>query len=92
MIFMNYVDRLVILYGSKLIFGPFLASLKTLENALKQNVTESIREPVKKSVENSTLGSGLKRLKMHFKHNLLFFFWKKVETDSVQTPPLARVS
>ena len=61
---MNYVDRLVILYGSKLIFGPFLATLETLENALKQNVTESIREPVKKSVENSTLGLALITLAM----------------------------
>ena len=28
---------------------------------------------------------------MHFKHNLLFFFEKKVENDPVQTPPLCGI-
>ena len=33
--------------------------------------------------------NGLKSLKMHFKHNLCFFFKKSVENDLVRTPPLS---
>ena len=47
------------------------------------NVDFSLREPAKKIIEifflkkNSWKKHGLKWLKIHFKHNLIFFFEKK---------------